>query len=173
MAGSAIGMAMASDTGWWLDRFTESAGGIFQSVEGITDAVIISLLERLQDAVYGWLAAHPLVLWMVIHPVWSLVGALLALWLILGLFQAIAHYIQQGWLFLLRAPYLLIRWLVGLVFISLQTRSLRALPPAQSAPEIGPDRLVEILNRLEDIRQEETELMQEMRSLLAHEPTPK
>ncbi|MGF1499725.1 MAG: hypothetical protein ACFB8W_23305, partial [Elainellaceae cyanobacterium] len=119
---------MTSDSGWWLNRFTESAGGIFQGVEGITDAVISNLLERLQDAIYGWLAGHPLVLWMVIHPIWSLVGLLVSLWIVLGLFQAIAHYIQQGWLFLLRAPYLLTRWLVTLVFVSLKTRSLRALP---------------------------------------------
>jgi len=156
---------MTSDRGWWLDRFTESAGGIFQGVEGITDAVISNLLERLQDAIYGWLAGHPLVLWMVIHPIWSLVGLLVSLWIMLGLFQAIAHYIQQGWLFLLRAPYLLTRWLVTLVFVSLKTRSLRALPPANSS-EAAPDRIVEILNRLEAIRQEEANLMQEMRSLL-------
>jgi hypothetical protein len=143
-----------------------------------------SLVESFIDALFGpvqdWLVQHPLWLWLFTHPLWLLGAILLALFLLAGLLRAIAGLTEQLWLGLLRLPILLVQtlwqgglflWrLVGQPANQLTAKSLvqpttqLTLPAAQ--PTAKSDRLTEIVDRLEALRQEQDELLKEVKLLL-------
>lgn len=145
-----------------------------------------NLVESFIDALFGpvqdWLVQHPLWLWLFTHPLWLLGTILLALFLLAGLLQAIAGLTEQLWLGLLRLPILLVQALwQGSLFLlrrlvrqpsnQLMTKSLVQFPTDQLAlptaqPTAKSDRLTEIVNRLEALRQEQDELLKEVKLLL-------
>lgn len=125
--------------------------------KGVTDAVGMSL--------QNWLNAHPLIHWVVDHPLWTVGFVVLAIFLFWGLLRAIARFIEQLWLVILRSPLLLFRWILGM-----GTRTYEQLAGAKDLPVPAQvksqERLTEILTRLETLRQEQDALLQEVRSLL-------
>jgi len=134
------------------------------------DRLFSSPLERLTDQVLqpvqDWLTLHPFWNWLLIHPVWLLGVVVLVLFLFAGLMGAIARLTEAIWLALLQAP---IR-LAQLLFIGVA--KLLQLP-FTAKPKVSPasqpnsqERLTAILNRLENLRQEQDELLQEVRSIL-------
>ncbi|MBF2027442.1 MAG: hypothetical protein IGS48_11825 [Oscillatoriales cyanobacterium C42_A2020_001] len=125
--------------------------------KGVTDAVGMSL--------QNWLNAHPLIHWIVDHPLWTVGLVVLAIFLLWGLLRAIARFIEQLWLVILRSPLLLFRWVLGIgTRIYQQLADAKDLPVP--APVEGQARLTEILTRLEALRQEQDVLLQEVKTLL-------
>lgn len=131
--------------------------GLNNSINGLLD----SLTAPLQD----WLSQHPLLQWFVSHPLWLLIAMLAALFLLSGLLRAIAGLTEKLWLALLRLPFILFQtvWRSSL-FLLLRPFEKPTVASLTASP--APDRLTEILNRLEALRQEQDELLQEVRSLL-------
>ena len=82
--------------------------------------------------------------------------------LLAGLLRAVAGLTEQLWLALLRLPIWLVQWIWQAVFLL-----LRPVLPKTEQPSPIPNRLSELLVRLESLRQEEQELMQEIKSLLS------
>jgi hypothetical protein len=146
-----------------------------------------SLLDGFWDAltapIQDWLGQYPVLLWLGIHPLWLVVVILLVLFLLSGLLRAVAGLTEKLWLVLLRLPILLVRWVWrGTLF--LLSRPFAAKPVAQSSlaqsslvksslvnPPLldSADRLTEVLDRLEALRQEQDELLKEVKSLLVKE----
>lgn len=122
------------------------------------DALESALLQPLQ----AWLMEHPMVAWLVLHPLWGLglLGA--AILLFAGLWSAIARLTEGFWLTLVRLPFQLITWLFVVTTGWLVRRWVKPSPPTAS-----PDRLGEIMARLEALQTEQKDLLQEMRQLLA------
>ncbi len=115
-------------------------------------------------SVQMWIAEHPIVAWVVAHPLWAIAVTLLVLLSAWGLLGAIARFIQQAWLFILQAPLKLIYWLFGRTFKLFN--QVNAFQFTQLDQPDAQKRLPEILDRLEILRKEQEILIQEMRSLL-------
>jgi hypothetical protein len=111
------------------------------------------LLAPITDPLTDWLEAHSPWSWLFAHPI-ALIGVvLLALFLLSGLLSAIAQLTQRLWIGLLRSPWQLTRWIFG-----------KGSQWVKRDPQ--PDRLTIVLDRLESLKREEDELLQEVRSLL-------
>jgi len=125
--------------------------------KGVTDAVGMSL--------QNWLNAHPLIHWVVDHPLWTVGLIVVTIFLFWGLLRAIARFIEQLWLIILRSPLFLFRWV-----LSMGTQTYQRLAGAPELPTTAvsgnQERLTEILNRLETLRQEQDELLKEVKTLL-------
>ncbi len=130
---------------------------------------IDSVQKALSAPFQTWLAQRPLAFWLASHPLWLLAAVLLAIFLFAGLLRAVAGLTERFWLALLKLPVWLVQgiWWSGLLL-------LRPFFPAVQPPPAS--RLSEVMQRLEALRQEENELMQELQSLLsaqAKSPNPK
>lgn len=124
-----------------------------------------SLFDSLMAPVQDWLSRHPILLWLVIHPWWLLVAILVALFLLSGLLRAVAGLTEKLWLALLRLPILLGQWVWrGTLFLLRRPFTKPVVLPVN--PVNPPDRLTEVLDRLEVLRQEQDALLKEVKSLL-------
>lgn len=118
----------------------------------------------LTQPIADWLQAHPIFAWGIDHPLWTLAVLFVTLLLLSGLLKAIGRFTEQIWIWLLRSPIMLMQWVFA---IALQW--MRRKPPALPAVTPQQERLTLILQKLETMRQEQDELLQEVRALLAAE----
>ena len=117
-----------------------------------------SVMTPLQE----WLLAHPVWNWLFTHPVW-LMGLMF-----IGLLGAITQLTETVWLAILQLPLKLVQ----LIFVGILALFRLPFRPKLTAapnpnPETQTERLTLILNRLETLRQEQDELLSEVRSILA------
>lgn len=132
--------------------------------------LINGLQAALMESIGGWLTSHPIIGWLVTHPLFASGLLLLFLFLFWGLLSAIARLTEGIWLFIVQLPLRLAQWLFGLIAKGLKMPATRVM--MGSAPtKANPDRLSQILNRLDAIHKEQDELMQELSKLLAKEKT--
>jgi hypothetical protein len=120
-----------------------------------------ALQPLLSNPFQDFLEAHPVLAWGLDHPLWMAAIALLTLLLLAGLWSAIARLTENFWLTLVQLPFRLGRWLFG---------SLARLLLRPQAADPAPDRLSQIMQRLEALQQEQGALVSELRSLLAEPP---
>jgi hypothetical protein len=133
---------------------------------GFSSDFVTRFLDALLAPIQDWLAQHPVFLWLATHPWWLLITILVILFLLSGLLRAVAGLTEKLWLGLLRLPILLVQWVWrGSLF--LLRRPFAPKPLALQASVTPPDRLTEVLDRLEALRQEQDELLKEVKSLLA------
>jgi hypothetical protein len=116
--------------------------------------------------VQTWLQNHPIMAWLVTHPLISTGILLSSLVLVRGLLGAIARLTERLWLTLLRAPMLFASWLFGAIVGLFRQPVVAAVPIELPSPK---QRLADILDRLEALKQEQDELLQEVRTLLSTE----
>ena len=128
------------------------------------DSISQTLLEPILRSVKAWLAMHPVVAWVMSHPLWAITLFFVALLLSWGLLGAIARLIQQAWFLILQAPLKLLQWIFNNLFKAFPRRGLKAEEP--TVLEQREQRLLETLNRLEALQQEQEELMQEVKTIL-------
>ena len=57
----------------------------------------------------NWLEVHPVMLWIVSHPLISLVIAIVGIVLLLGLLKAVIKLVEKMWLDIFKAPFLTIK----------------------------------------------------------------
>lgn len=133
-------------------------------MEWLPTQLVDQALHRLTTPIQDWLAAHPAASWLMAHPVWLLGLVMVLLLLLSGLFGAIAQLTQKLWIGILQAPLLLTRWVFAGVFQLFQAlfRS-----KDRSQPEPQQERLAEIVARLEALKQEQDELLNEVKAILS------
>ncbi len=132
----------------------------------LTDTVTDALQSVLISPWQRWLAEHPLVAWLVMHPLWALALVGLGLLLFAGLWSAIARLTEGFWLTLVRLPFRLGGWLFVAIARLLLHRRNKAAKPAES-----PNRLSDIMARLDQLQTEQAALLAEMHQLVNDEPT--
>jgi hypothetical protein len=111
-----------------------------------------------------WVAGHPMLVWGMSHPLWTLALLLLILFLLWGLLQAIAQFAAGVWLGLGRLPIHLFRGIgTGLLWM------LRQTPPTQTPPT-PKQKLDKLLAELEQVQQEQQRLTKEIKVLLQQYP---
>lgn len=136
-----------------------------QKTEHLSGVVANSVQDFVATSIKTWMTEHPMISWVIAHPLWTIALVLLALLLCWSLLGAIAQFTQQVWLFILQAPLKLMQALPKSAFQllkradTLQSMTLNAQQDTQK-------RLPAILNRLEMLRQEQEILMKEVHSIL-------
>jgi hypothetical protein len=124
-------------------------------LEGFSDAI--------NNVIQSWLQAHPRIAWAVHHPIWDLVIVFVIIFLFWGLFKAIGNLSEWIWIKVFQAPFrviqFLFQWSVGV---------LRRAPGAApvNAEETPQERLVTLLAQLEQMRQEQDKILQEICTLV-------
>ncbi len=145
-----------------------------------TEAMQRLLSSMLQD----WLAHHPLWAWLFAHPLGTLGLLGCGIFLFWGLLRAIARLAESTWTFLLRLPLWLLQQLwIGLLSIGrllwrwgahnpTRANLVEVIEPAALSPPVSPSdpvaaRLQVLIERLEQLQQEQQSVVQEVRGLLA------
>jgi hypothetical protein len=152
--------------------------------ESISGAAADALQNAIDATVKNWIDAHPAIFWLVSHPLVGIAILLLLILMTLGLLQALGSFFAEGWLFILQSPG---KFMQG--FFSVGSKSLGNIGGAavnslvsrnpgsnnHSALQLrgvesnnleSQERLANILTRLEDIRQEQNQLLQEASAIL-------
>lgn len=114
-----------------------------------------------------WMQDHPIAAWFLTHPIISLIGLLVMVVLLRGLLGAIAHLTERIWLAVLRLPVTIVTRSVSAVMSLVNRPAIAATLPEEPSPQ---KRLTLILDRLEALRREQDELLQEVRTMLSTEP---
>lgn len=137
--------------------------------------------------VQDWLLDHPILSWGILHPIWALVSGVLLLFVSGGLLKAIARLTEQLWIKLLQLPMQLSQWLLTRLFnwfrfqpfsssnslkptlVSIQDSAFSAgNNPGKDS--LDADRqLYEVMVRLEQLQQEQTQLLKDIKTLLIKE----
>ncbi len=108
-----------------------------------------------------WLEQHPVMFWMVEHPIISIVAILIGIILFSRLLSAIAYLIDKVWLWIIKAPWLLIKSIFG----------IKKKIPEEVGNTINyeiatnPEQLTEIVRKLERIEQQQQQILQDIASL--------
>jgi hypothetical protein len=142
-----------------------------------------------------WLDAHPTIAWLIQNPLWAIVCLLLAIFLMWKLLAAVAQLTEKILLAILLFPLKLGQWLLARItdffkttviarFLPNQTSESEPLPatpsqkvamlkPTDPVPALKPaivqdpnQRLTDIVSRLEALRREQDELLQEVKTIL-------
>ncbi|MGF1482286.1 MAG: hypothetical protein ACFB4I_22870 [Cyanophyceae cyanobacterium] len=136
----------------------------------LDDSVTETVQRALTMARQNWLETHPLLAWLIAHPVLALVTILFFCWLFWGLLTAIGRLTEQAWLAILQSPLKLGQWSVGQIprgVKRLSGGSNRLPVNSHAHEEHDRKRLADILNRLEQLNQEQEQLMKEMQGILS------
>ncbi|NJL45804.1 MAG: hypothetical protein HC922_08940 [Leptolyngbyaceae cyanobacterium SM2_3_12] len=143
---------------------------MFSAISILTDTFANNWADATQSVllkpVQTWLGEHPLVAWLVMHPLWALALVVAGVLLLAGLWSAIARLTEGFWLTLVRLPFRLGAWIFAATSGVLVKRWVKS-PRAPS----NADRLGEILDRLDALQIEQEMLLAEMKQLLAKGPT--
>lgn len=155
-----------------LTRTAATTAVYFEGRQHPSEAMNINLINGLQAALMasfqGWLTSHPKIGWLASHPLLAAGLFLFCLFLFWGLLSAIARLTEDLWLFIVRLPLRFVQWLFGLIAKGLKVPAAR-VNIGRIPTKANPDRLNQILTRLEAIHKEQDELMQELSKLLAKE----
>ncbi|HEY9648024.1 MAG TPA: hypothetical protein V6C88_16735 [Chroococcidiopsis sp.] len=122
------------------------------------------IVNPVQSTIESWLHQHPILFWILSHPPEALLVLGLIVLLLSGLFGAVSTLTQRVWLGLLSIPIRLLRGLGQLVLAILPRFLWSAGSSTAPTPE---ERLAQLLDRLENIRQEQDTVLQEVRAIVA------
>ena len=169
-----VGAGIVGQTGEAIATLHETVGQAQNSLEAtmrraenLSGGMADVLQHAVATAVQNWLSAHRFWGWLIQHPLVSVLLILVLLTLLRGLLGAIAQFVEQAWVAVLRSPLELGKWLLGVGTKSFQL----AITPGTAKREVDSkqQRLTEILNRLETLKQEQDALLQEVKTLLGSE----
>ncbi len=157
-----------------LETVTQGLQTVKGTLTGATNQLANGVAEGLQNTVVvsfqSWLVRHPVIAWMVHHPIPTLVLAVVLLLLFWGLVRAIAQLTERIWITILQVPLKLSLWCWAWITRPLQKLALaKPAQPAVVSPSTPQTQLVEILTRLEALYQEQSQLIKEFRTLVANQ----
>ncbi|MEG5064799.1 hypothetical protein QUB33_14370 [Microcoleus sp. B3-A4] len=150
------------------------------------DATSNALQSGIDGMFKTWMDSHPVVFWLVSHPWISLVMVVLFLLIIRSLLQALGNFFAKGLLFVLQIPLKFMQGVLslssksvsnlgGVVVNSLVSKnpkdknnSALQLRGVESNSLESQERIANILIRLEAIRQEQNQLLQEASAILSN-----
>lgn len=186
--------AIAQTTERAKDSLVETAGNAVNSVSQTASTTIgnpiNSAISQQLNSIQIWLDSHPALAWMskvfawgVTHPIVSLIGIFLGIFVLRHFIKALGLFLEQTFLSLIQAPFKIGKFILGLFLIPFSKLPFRRGNPTNQASEVNlltlngaipisigktqQERLSYILNRLEAIRQEQNQLLQEATSILS------
>ncbi|MBW4423867.1 MAG: hypothetical protein KME50_05225 [Nostoc desertorum CM1-VF14] len=124
------------------------------------------------DALNLWIEAHPAISWTiksvslgVDHPIYCIVIILLTIFILWQLIKTFSRLIEQGLLVTLTAPFKFVQSLFKFSFKSLSIFTDNSTSDLGSQP--NNERLAKLLTRLEAIKQEQNEILQQITNLVS------
>jgi hypothetical protein len=115
----------------------------------------------IQSFVNSWVEQHPLMIWLLQHPIISLISFFLIIILLFRLFSAIAQLLDKLWIWLIKSPIILIKSLFK--FKSKPTET--TITVSQELPAIDPVQISQIIEQLAIIQQQQQQIMQDIATL--------
>lgn len=151
-----------------------SLNEMVQGGESLTGSIADAVETQLNHSIHTWMIQHPLIAWGVSHPLLALGIVLLFIVLLRALLNLLAQGIEKAWLALFKSPLALGKFLLA------SSRRLmdrnREHSPRQTLPEqeellslAAPEQqiqLAQILQKLEALNQEQSQLLQKLVILL-------
>jgi hypothetical protein len=176
-----------SETG---DKAKESAqktlhsiGDFGNSITTKVDDSISSTINRPLNGIKVWIDAHPIVAWIthVInwgfhHPIIGIISLIVSIFLLKIFIKALSNFLEQAFLSLLNAPGNFSKFILNLIFqpknnvVDTEAKVIEEPVNTVAATSITPEhkeRVTSILSRIEAIKQEQNELLQELKSILS------
>jgi Fe2+ transport system protein B len=132
------------------EKMKETATLPLLKAESLSDAIIANV----QTSAQAWIDAHPILAWILLHPLWSIGIAILVLWIAFSLLTAIVDATVQLISSILKLPL---------------TGFKRLLLPRRFVKSDSSQQLMEVLDRLEALRQEQDDLLKQVKTMLASE----
>ena len=115
----------------------------------------------IQSFFHSWIDKHPLITWLLQHPIISLVSIFLIVVLLFRLFAAIVQLLDKLWIWLLKLPLVLIKSIFGL-----KSKPSKAIPVIRAQElAIEPEKISQIIQQLEIINQQQQQIMEELATL--------
>jgi hypothetical protein len=126
------------------------------------------LLNNISSSFYSrldaWLINHSFLHWLVNHPLISLIISLmfivLMVRLLLTIYRSVAAVIDRMWLWILRSPFLLLKFLFGWEVKS-KDNSVNTTVTNYEITN-NPEKLEEIMSRLEHIQQQQQQIVRDI-----------
>lgn len=168
----------------WLvtsHKITSSLEDNLQKVEQLSNTLSIeiersinSLINQQLSNLHNWINEHPVIAWVlkiltwsINHPILSLIAFLLVIFMIWQLFKVFGRLLEQGLLATLSAPFKF--------FAPLLKFSFKPLTSLKGNSKVTPtfnsynkqDRLNKLLSRLEAIKQEQDNILQEITAIVS------
>ncbi len=136
------------------EKIKETANLSLIKTGSLSDAITTNVQNSVQSSIQTWVDAHPIFAWILLHPLWSIGIAILVLWLTFILLSAIVDVTVEFISSLLKLPF---------------SGFKRLFLPRQFSKPTSSQRLIEVLDRLEALRQEQDELLKQVKTMLASE----
>lgn len=137
-----------------------------QKTEGLSHTLTEGIENGINSYVTNWMNHHVILAWFLTHPLYSIgifLGSIVLIW---GLFQAVSGLIVKSWMAVLLSPVTLVRSLLPkTVKLTAITNKNGSLSP-KSDSEYTKERCKTILHRLNEIKQEQDTLLQELAKIL-------
>jgi hypothetical protein len=175
------GKAVVGDTLQIADNLSNTVSA---QIEKAINSVILQQIERLNV----WIAAHPgisgltqALIWGINHPILSLLILFFAMFILWQLFKVLGRLVEQALAFTLKAPFQFARFLFNQSFKFLSDFAFRGLTTRQTEANVlalnssisdssvcrQKEQVETILRRIEELRQEQNYLLQELKAILA------
>ncbi len=104
-----VSSAVATTLTATTERAIESLDYTVAQAEGVTSSIAQELWQAMAADAALWLQGHPLLSWLLRHPIVTIGLTLLVVVLVWGLLQAMAQLAQRAWIILLNIPLYLVR----------------------------------------------------------------
>ena len=138
---------------------------------GLTESFNNRLINHMELAINSffnrWFEQHPFISWLLGHPIISLVATLVVLILLIRLFVAVYKLITSSidrlWLWILRSPFLLLKFLFGWEIKPKQKSVAANITNYQLTTDS--ELLTQICDRLDKIQQQQQHILKEIAAL--------
>jgi len=137
-----------------------------QKTEGLSHTLTEGIENGINSYVTDWMNHHVILAWLLTHLLYSIGILLVSIVLILGLFQALGGLIVKGWMAVLVSPVTLMRSLLPKTVKLTATNNKNGFLSPKSDSEDPKERCKTILHRLNEIKQEQDNLLQELAKIL-------
>ncbi|MDJ0590272.1 MAG: hypothetical protein QNJ72_09795 [Pleurocapsa sp. MO_226.B13] len=154
-----------------LSIFNRVASSSLQDAIGKASSWDNYLIDGIGNSIHSrwdtWLTNHPTLAWLFHHPLISfIVGSIMMILLIrllITIYRAIASAIDRMWLWILRSPWLLLKFLFGWE----AKPKINSINTTVTNYEVtnNPQQLQEIITRLEQIQHQQAQIMEDLELL--------
>lgn len=161
-----------------------SVGNFGSSITTKVDDSVSSAINRPLNDIKVWIDNHPIVAgithviaWGFHHPIIGIISLVVFIFLLKIFIKALSNFLEQAFLTLLNAPGNFSKFVFSLVFkpktnnfVATEAKVVEQPEVAVPATSISPEhkeRVSSILTRIEAIKHEQNELLQELKSILA------
>jgi hypothetical protein len=177
------------------DKGKAVVGDTFQIAENLSNVVstqlekvIHSVILQQIEAIKIWIDAHPELsrlthacIWGINHPILSVLILFFAMFILWQFFKILGRWVEQALVFTLKAPFQFARFLFHQSYKSLNQIAGRRLTIQQPDANVlalnasvsdstvyeQKEQIATILIRIEELRQEQNDLLQELKAILA------